>query len=189
MPDLISNAKEIYLKVPKEMTEGTNKIVPIRGIYVTGEYKPPLYVDAGIQLLEIDSEPAEIYDYTTAHANDYDPTAIGLHLYDAWVDTSVEVDDYRTTHAPDQTDETSGNVHLYDVFFNPSMRVDWYTRTKAPDQTDGISETSGNVHLYDISIDPTQVNDFYKIIQGGSAQEPIIRITEIFTEVQILNVE
>lgn len=185
MPDLISYAKEIYKKPPKNVTSDKNVIVPIRGIYVTGVYKPPLYMETGVHIVAIDSTPATIKDYTTAYADDYDPTTSGFHVLDVFVDpTPYNIEAYRSAVAPNQVDTTASGLHLYDININANVNIDWYSRSYT-DQTDGGRQNamSSGICLYDIDIFYIGHRvDTCLIIDGGMSPEPCIRLTEISTK-------
>ena len=180
MADQISHAKEVYFKTPKEYT-GTNQIVPVRGVYVTGLYKPPLYTEPTLRLTEISGGPATVETYTTASATTRDYST-GLHFYDAFIDASnINIDWYSRKTIPDQTFVSS--IHPFDIDIDPTCVIDYYTRQYIPDQA-----FESGIHPYDIDIDLTQDFDYYTSSTSGSMPEPIVRLTTIESSVEISNV-
>ena len=170
MPETISNAKEIYHKLPRDGT-GTSKIVPVRGVYVTGEYKPPIYSDPSIQLQNISTGPSTIRDWIETRISITDIKTTH-HIYDISVDSTFSFDTYTTSSMPTQTDISTH--HMYDISVDSSFNIDYYTTDRLPDQIDIALQ-----HLYDISMDPDFEISYKTSIVGGSQPEPMLRLIEI----------
>ena len=187
MPDQISHAKEVYYNLPKDPVTGTRKIVPVRGLYVTDEWKPPLQVEPILRIVEIVGEPALVETYTTANEKEYDPTTTGFHLYDASMDTSnIPIDWYSSQTIPNQTDPDAASIHLYSVTIDSTMTADWYSRQTIPNQVDN---GSASIHLYAVTMDCTPSFDIYTHGGAFSNPEPILRLTEMFTDFELSNAE
>lgn len=58
----IFKSKEVYRHL-KYSVYDKNVIVPVQGIYVSGQYSPPYYNDPLIMINEISSEPATVADF------------------------------------------------------------------------------------------------------------------------------
>ena len=184
MSDWIDYASEVYYKIPRG-PDGLNKIVPVRGVYVTGEWKPPVYIDPCVQVVEITGAPALVETYTTANADTYDPTATSLHLYDAYINT----DDYKITWYTrgynNQTDKHGSSIHLIDIDIDATVSADWYSRGRNS-QTD---KHGSSIHLIDVDIDPGIVTVDYPTKRGGNLPEPMVRMTELFAECTVVSEE
>ena len=169
MSDVINNAREVYYRLPKDLATGTNKIVPIRGMYVTGEYKPPEYIEPVLQLLSVKTNKANIVDYVEKSVSHYSSTS--HHLYDVDADDTQRIDWYTSKTAPNQVGSTTH--HLFDVDADDTQRIDWY-------KSKSVSHYSSTTHhLFDVNSDST-----FSIINKssaiyGSQPEPILRIIEM----------
>lgn len=164
MSDVISYAKEVYYRFRDD--QGTAKVVPIRGMYVTGEYKPPLYTNPIIHLLSLTTAHPLIEDYIETKRTSNSKAS--HHLYDVDIDPTFRIDYYSTAKAPNAYAKASH--HLYDVSIDPTFRVDYYTTTNK-----SISAKASH-HLLDVSIDPS-INIVEKKTDEKSSQpEPIIRM-------------
>lgn len=164
MSDVISYAKEVYYKFRDEET-GTAHVVPIRGMYVTGEYKPPLYAEPIVRMVSLTTRHPVIEEYIERNINTYNSGS--HHLFDVSLDATFRIDEYSSATAPNQY--ASGSHHMFDVDLDPSIHIDYYS-------TSSKSITAeGSHHLFDASIDPTYVLTD-QITQIKSSQpEPIIR--------------
>lgn len=167
MSDTISNAKEIYYSFRDE--QGVRKLTPVRGVYVTGEWKPPMYMEPILQVLEFKTNKCLIQEYIETNKTVTSDTS--HHLYDVDIDSSFRIDVYSTATAPTQTHDTTH--HLYDVDIDSRFHIDYYQTTNVPTQTHDTTH-----HLYDVEIDGS-----FQIVPkstciGGSFPEPILRVIE-----------
>ena len=168
MPDIISYAKEVYYAFRDEET-GTKQLVPVRGVYVTGEYKPPEYVEPILRLLEFKTNHPLIEDYIESSATT--KSGSSHHLYDIDLDATFVVEAYSQATAP--TQKQGSSHHLYDINVDPTFVIEPYQSTTAPAQKQGSTH-----HLYDIIVDPTYVISVKTKVIGGSQPEPILRMIE-----------
>ena len=68
------NSKEIYKRIPK-VPSSQNPLRIVRGVYVSGTYRPAYYIDAGVQIKSITTTQAVIKDYSNKYENlNPDPT-------------------------------------------------------------------------------------------------------------------
>ena len=58
----VFRSKEVY-KHLKNNPHDRNEIVPVQGVYVSGEYRPPYYNNPTIKIYTIESQPAEVVDF------------------------------------------------------------------------------------------------------------------------------
>lgn len=92
MSDTITNAKEIYYSFRDE--HGTRHVVPVRGVYVTGEWKPPLYMEPILRVIEFNTNSITIEDYIETEVDHEDMSSI--HLYDVGADLSFNMTFFST---------------------------------------------------------------------------------------------
>ena len=59
----IFRSKEIYKRIPG-VSSDNNPLRAVQGIYVSGEYRPPYYIDGFIQINRVKTNKATITDYT-----------------------------------------------------------------------------------------------------------------------------
>ena len=170
MGDILTNAKEIYFKPDKNPITGANYIVPVRGVYVTGEYKPPMDIEPILHLKSITAGEmpyANLIDSTLSYTE-----RSSVHLYDIDVYSDFYITNYSSYTAPSQTDVSS--VHLYDIELDDHFQIDNYASYTVPNQTEVSS-----VHLYDIEVDSAYRLDNLPTIEAGSQPESILHLTEI----------
>jgi hypothetical protein len=58
----VFRSKEVY-KHLKNNPHDRNEIVPVQGVYVSGEYRPPYYNNPTIKIYTIESQPAKVVDF------------------------------------------------------------------------------------------------------------------------------
>lgn len=72
----IFRSKEVYKHIPRE-EYGEEKIIPVQGVYVAGEYRPPYYAEPGIAIISFDTTNPTVVDYTDDVINvDAGPTVV-----------------------------------------------------------------------------------------------------------------
>ena len=67
----IFNSKEVYKRIPK-VSSKDNPLRKVRGMYVTGDYRPPYYIDSSLHIMEINTNKPTIVDFTQASASTED---------------------------------------------------------------------------------------------------------------------
>ena len=133
MPDIISYATEVYYSFRDDDTH-TKKMVPIRGMYVTGEYTPPEYIDPALCILEFKTNNVTIENYVEKSV-DYEMGS-SHHLFDIDVDDSFDIVAYSKATAPDQTDGTTH--HLFDLSVTPTFIIDSKSNEECSSQPEPI---------------------------------------------------
>ena len=58
----VFRSKEVYKKLKYDL-HGKNEIVAVRGVYVSGEYRPPYYNEPILKIYEISSQHATVVDF------------------------------------------------------------------------------------------------------------------------------
>ena len=101
----IFQSKEVLKKARKP--NGEVVIVPVYGMYVSGEYKPPYYNNNnGVFISSINTNKATVADFTTEYIDMHPDFACGLASIDAGVDFNIQT--YETVTAPNQKDFACG---------------------------------------------------------------------------------
>lgn len=146
MPDIINNAKEVYYSFRDD--HGDRHMVPVRGVYVTGEYKPPSYIEPMLRLVSIKTTHPTIEEYTEVTKNHWSDTT--NHLYDVDVDDIFKIDWY-SSKSTSNTDDTTN--HLYDVDIDDAFQFTINPRTTKGSQPEPI------LRLVEININKCIVED------------------------------
>lgn len=68
----IFRSKEIYKRIPG-VSSDNNPLRAVQGMYVSGEYRPPYYIDSFVQVSNIKTNKAKIEDYTATTKDLVDP--------------------------------------------------------------------------------------------------------------------
>ena len=106
----IFRANEVYKK-PSKFLHDKNEMIPVRGVYVTGEYRPPYYSDSGLTLTSISSTSPTIANFIDEYKDITDNT-LGFSNIDCSIN-SIELYRFEKDYK-DITDNTLGfaNVEL-----------------------------------------------------------------------------
>ena len=59
----IFRSKEIYKRIPG-VSSDNNPLRAVQGMYVSGEYRPPYYIDGFVRVSKINTTKPKIVDYT-----------------------------------------------------------------------------------------------------------------------------
>lgn len=73
----IFNSKEVYKRIPK-VSSKDNPLRKVRGMYVTGDYRPPYYIDSSLHIMEINTNKPRIVDFTQVTKPTYDDSTVSL---------------------------------------------------------------------------------------------------------------
>ena len=106
----IFRANEVYKK-PSKFLHDKNEMIPVRGVYVTGEHRPPYYSDSGLTLTSISSTSPTIANFIDEYKDITDNT-LGFSNIDCSIN-SIELYRFEKDYK-DITDNTLGfaNVEL-----------------------------------------------------------------------------
>lgn len=169
----VFRTKEIYKHIPYDV-HNKNEIVPVRGVYVSGEYSPPYYNEPCILVTQLSSQHATVDDFETDQF-DISPTETS-GLYNIGLTASTyTLQRYERNWEDISPTKTSG-------LYNISATSSTYTLQRYEKDIDDISptETSG---LYNIGIkSSTYVKTTFSVLKTSSTPEPILRITNLSSE-------
>lgn len=77
----IFNSKEVYKRIPK-VSSKDNPLRKVRGMYVTGDYRPPYYIDSSLHIMEMNTNKPTIVDFTQVTKSTYDDSTSSLLALD-----------------------------------------------------------------------------------------------------------
>ena len=58
----VFRSKEVYKHLNYNLHD-RNEIVPVQGVYISGEYRPPYYNDPVLMIYEMSSQPPKVDDF------------------------------------------------------------------------------------------------------------------------------
>ena len=174
----VFRSKEVY-KHLKHDVYGKNTIVPVKGVYISGEYRPPYYNESGIRIYEINSKHAKVesfQDISTSNGEDYI-----LKIVDFSVDVyKIAPINYSTATADAGED---GMVKILDFYCEPLQpELYWY---ESQDQNAG---EDGMVKILDFYCDAISISQpiTYLTERNESTPEPMLRLSSITSENAII---
>lgn len=166
----VFRTKEIYKHIPYS-AHNKNEIVPVRGVYVTGEYSPPYYNEPCILISQLTSQNATVDDFETDEYDVSDTQTSGV--YNIEISASTYVLQRYERNSEDITPTQTAGV------YNISATISQYILDRYEKDYDDITstQTSG---VYNIEIDQsTYVRTVFGTKYDSSTPEPILRITRI----------
>lgn len=176
----IFNSKEIYMHIPRSIHE-KETLVPIKGLYVVGEYRSPFYIDGHLHISNIQTSKAKIANYTEATVSMPDHT---FNILPVEVDTSTLIAiDYYTMANTDVSDHAF-NILPIEVDTDTPISIDLFTRN-----TVDMSDHTFNILPTEVDTTTPIELTFYTQGYYGSMSESCLRIrTLTTTKAQITNV-
>ena len=91
----IFRSKEIYKRIPG-VSSDNNPLRVVQGMYVSGEYRPPYYIDGFVQVSNIKTKKATIKNYTQAEKSlRNDPV---INVTDISAKKNVDIVNYKITY-------------------------------------------------------------------------------------------
>lgn len=173
----VFRSKEVYKHPPKSLKDA-NVIIPVRGVYVTGEYRPPYYNDNGVMITEINSNKAVVASFTEKSIDTYDSV---LRVLSFDIDTTCpDITQYTTAQASSGYD-TVLKVLGFDINTGVPDCL-FYTQESASSGYDPVLR----VISFDIDATLPNVQPYAKQTYSNTP-EPTLRITTIQTEKAIIS--
>ena len=159
----IFRSDEVYKKPPKDL-HNKDEIIPVRGLYITGQYRPPYYADPVINITAFTSNNASIFPLTTAESGTTD-SAVNILNID--VVPVFDVENYSV--ASSETADATVNILNIDVD-NSLPDIEFY-HTASESTTDAV------VNI--LNIDATFTHDITSLTSVTYKQnpEPILVMT------------
>ena len=169
----VFRSKEVYKKLKYDL-HGRNEIVAVRGVYVSGEYRPPYYNDPILRIYEMSSQHATVVDFKTEEKNASTTDTGGFYKIGLSAST-YNLTRYGKESKDVGTTDTGG---LYKLGLSAST-YDLHRYEK--DYIDATSaETGGLYKLRLTSVGYVQTR--YYVDKGNSTPEPTLRMTTLTSE-------
>ena len=159
----IFKSKEIYKRIPGVSPE-LNPLRVVRGVWVSGEYRPPYCIDETVHITNVGSNKVEIRVYTSRTQNIDDQDAIeytGLY----YPQMGFIIDQYSTSSLTLSYDTTVEYIGIYSEDFDI---LNYTQSTYTPDDT--------TVEYLNIYTDGEFQLELYESIDKKLNPEPIIHI-------------
>ena len=152
----IFKSKEIYKRIPGVSPE-LNPVRITRGVWVSGEYRPPYCIDETVHITNVGSNKVEIRDYTELIANTRSGNV-------SLVDLDFSSFSYETYEISEEATKTQpGNVALVDLNFS-DFTIYNYSQKEETTRFDGhvalvdcnFSELGYETYIYNLPTYDTQ---------------------------------
>lgn len=167
----IFRSKEVYRKVRKRDDVNTqDPIIPVRGMYVVGQYLVPEYKGSGIEITGIRTTHPKIVNFTEGSSETYDVSSIGLYSHTLDL-SSMVITKYSKSDKPAYDPSSVG---LYSHTFGNISYLK-YTRSY-----DHAYDPSSVGLYYHTLLDNHTVVDYYPR-KMKSTPEPMIVIRNVQT--------
>lgn len=169
----IFRSKEVYRKVKKRDDVNTqDPIIPVRGMYVVGQYLVPEYKGSGIEVTGIYTTRPRIVDFTERSETVASDHTVQLLDFKIKPNTPT-VTRYSVLTAPDQYDHTT---RLLDFKLRPSLSYTRYTRKYDEEPADHT------VRLQDFKLKDRSISlQSYYHIKLDNIPEPTVIIRDLKT--------
>ena len=109
-------SKEVY-KQHRDAVTHEPKIIPVRGLYVSGDHLEPTYIDHNVTITQCTSTSMTIVDYVDRTIDV--PTDHSVNILDFYQTGSVSAIDLRTTY----TDTTPQSCISVSVFTSTDLTI------------------------------------------------------------------
>lgn len=167
MPNIFKS-KEIFKHV---IRNGSHELIPVRGVYVAGTYRPPYLIDQNIDITYIGGRPAAITPYSKVTVTFYNDCVIpNMELIPApptikWY-TIASTNAYSDTIKPTLT------------FESQSPNVIWYTTGSSNFYNDivkcNMEFSSESTITYDLTPQESTQNDFVVSINNITGSVAVV---------------
>ena len=115
----VFRSKEVYKHLKYELHD-RNEIVPVQGVYVSGEYRPPYYNNPVLMIYEMSSQPAKIVDFQDINRSSDEDTVV--KVLDFSVDFQpVSITNYTTASESTGEDTVVKVLDFSTTFLQPSF--------------------------------------------------------------------
>lgn len=155
--------------------EDGKSIVKVRGVYVTGEYRPPFYIDSGLTINSIESNQVNIVNYTKEDI-ELEPDGV-LNITDINSHDDLVITPYTVSELELKPD---GVLNIIDVSSPDELNVFWYSHIEVN------TDPSGVLNITDINSYNDLAIAFYDEENHETAPEPCLRITSISTNTALV---
>ena len=174
----IFRTNEVYKSFRYDI-DGSKKIVPVRGMYISGNYRPPYYNEPGLFITGITTENAVVENFQDSEVSS------GVDTMTKIVDFVVEtfqpsIINYSTAEASSGVDTMTKIVDFVVETFQPEL--EFYESTTVDAGTDTMTK------ILDFGVDLIQMTQpiVYGKSVGSSAPESMLRITSFSSDSAVI---
>lgn len=166
------NSKEVYKRIPKVKPKD-NPLRAVRGMYISGDYRPIYWIDTSIHISSIDTIKATVTDLGTAYSDTFDDSILKI------IEITPQINLF--TDYTQSSGKTFDDNILNIIEINPQQNSIYsYTRSDIGTFDDSI--------LKIIEIQPNNVTLTQMHNERVSGIEPMICITNISTNIATVSV-
>ena len=171
----IFRSDEIYKNFRYDIDK-TKKVVPVQGVYIASEYRPPYYTEPILRIFELTSEHATIVSFQDVELDASDGMVkildFGMELLNP---TLIQ-------YTTEDVSTTDGMVKILD--FGIGLLEPTYDFYKTVD----VSDTDCMTKIIDFGTEFFRLPQpaIYSKRKGNSTPEPILRLTSITSESSII---
>ena len=115
----VFRSKEVYKHLKYDLHD-RNTIVPVQGVYVSGEYRPPYYNNPVLMIYEMSSQPAKIDDFQDVSRSSDEDTVVKILDFSADF-LQPSFDFYKTISESSGEDTVVKILDLSTTFIQPSF--------------------------------------------------------------------
>lgn len=144
----IFRSDEVYKKPPKDL-HNKDEIIPVRGLYITGQYRPPYYANPIINISAFTSNNADIIPLTTAAS---ETTDAAINILNIDVVPEFDVEHYSVAYS----ETADAVVNILNIDLNNSLPdIEFYSTASG-----STVDTAINILNIDAVFNPdvTQMN-------------------------------
>jgi hypothetical protein len=169
----VFRSKEVYKNFRYDIDK-TKKVVPVQGVYIASEYRPPYYNNPTLRIYEISSVHATVVSFQDVTANNGEDPAYKI------VDFKVE------RLIPNLINYTTGSANAgedaaYKILdFQVSRLIPLCQFYESKSQNAGEDAAYKVIDFYITRLNPGETY-FYKA-KGNSTPEPMLRLSSITSE-------
>ena len=166
----VFRTNEVYKHIPYNV-HNRNEVVAVRGVYVTGDFRPPYYNEPCIHIGEISSIPATVVDFTSEEY-DISPTQTGGFYKLELTPSTYTIQRYGTESTDTSPSQTGGFYKM--GMTSSTLSIEKYEKDfgePTPSQTGGLYKVGLTASTFTIQR--------YNIEHGNSTPEPMLRITQL----------
>lgn len=152
----IFRSDEVYKKTPKDLHD-RDEIIAVRGLYISGQARPPYYADPSLNLTGFTSTPATINSLITTESHTAD-SVVNILAFDVVPEFTVE----NFSIAEADTTDTVINIINIDLD-NTLPDIEFYSSTNA---------TTSDAVVNILNIDVSDTSDITPLPIANSKQNP-----------------
>ena len=167
----VFKSKEVYKKLKYDL-HNRNEMVAVRGVYISGEYRPPYYNDTGIHIYQLTSNRATVVDYRDTSTTSGEDAIVKIINFkvDVFYPTIINY----TNASTEAGDDAIVKVIDFGVT-TATPSLNWYESNSVSAGDDAI------VKVIDFGVTTTPIPQpiVYSTASGESTPEPTLQLSSL----------